>query len=295
MREEEWLDGCADEPHDYFRRYAFADWLDDRGDADRAEFIRCNIECYVDWKKDNVARYKQADSILAANREKWLGPLVELAPARCWKFRLGLPDKLDLSGDADRPLYGPFSGYARGAIEGQGIIRAHEQTVAAVRNPLFARVTRFAMRSNFMHNGAVAALADSAYVHRLVALNLAGNRISRMGAYNLARSPHLAKLETLCLADNRIGNGGMRQIAASKFLTQLRWLDVSSNGMNDRGAKLIAEASNLRQLVCLYCNNDEFTLDGTALIAAAFKEMFEADRIRRKLHRVTFEEAKYYF
>jgi uncharacterized protein (TIGR02996 family) len=36
MTEDEWLDACANEPEDDLRRFAFADWLDEKGDHDRA-------------------------------------------------------------------------------------------------------------------------------------------------------------------------------------------------------------------------------------------------------------------
>ncbi len=44
MTLDEWLDACADNPDDDLTRRAFADWLEESGDADRAQFIRLKLE-----------------------------------------------------------------------------------------------------------------------------------------------------------------------------------------------------------------------------------------------------------
>ena len=58
------LDGIIAHPDDIDRRWVYADWLDDHGDPDRAEFIR--IQLSKKWSR-------REDLLLYNNWREWLG------------------------------------------------------------------------------------------------------------------------------------------------------------------------------------------------------------------------------
>src|SRR5262245_33896443 len=68
------LQAITEAPDDDVPRLVFADWLQDEGDADRAEFIR--VQCALarieadDPERPRLCR--REDELLAAHREEWL-------------------------------------------------------------------------------------------------------------------------------------------------------------------------------------------------------------------------------
>src|SRR3954453_18261421 len=85
------LRGIGGEPDDDTPRLVYADWLDEHGEADRAEFIRVQCEL-ARWVPDLGRRGSlkaRASELLAAHRQEWLGGLT--AFCRAWSFERGLP------------------------------------------------------------------------------------------------------------------------------------------------------------------------------------------------------------
>lgn len=70
-------------------RLMYADWLDEHGQPERAEFIR--IQCRPD--ADEAAEQRVAE-LEERNRAKWLAGLPHFHSAR-WRFRRGFPEHLD--------------------------------------------------------------------------------------------------------------------------------------------------------------------------------------------------------
>ena len=70
---ESFLNAVYANPDDNNVRLVFADWLDENGDPDRAEFIRLQIEAERsgdDPRTTNLRR--RAARLLAANRRTWV-------------------------------------------------------------------------------------------------------------------------------------------------------------------------------------------------------------------------------
>ncbi|MFX5914928.1 TIGR02996 domain-containing protein, partial [Acinetobacter baumannii] len=80
---------------DDLTRQAFADWLEERGDTRRAEFIRLQMALARQGGYSRTAE-ERAEALLTEHRRSWLGDLLSVAPADHWKFERGLPDVLDL-------------------------------------------------------------------------------------------------------------------------------------------------------------------------------------------------------
>jgi uncharacterized protein (TIGR02996 family) len=84
-------------------RLMYADWLDEHGQPERAEFIR--IQC--DPTADEAAEDRAAE-LEERNRTKWLAGLPQFPGAR-WEFRRGFPEYLDAPGELFLQHYEAFA------------------------------------------------------------------------------------------------------------------------------------------------------------------------------------------
>ena len=87
-----------DDPEDTGLRLVYADWLEEHGDADRAEFIR--VQCRLAEIGDDHpewAELKARETALFVRHEnEWLGPLREVASFHFARFRRGLAEHVSI-------------------------------------------------------------------------------------------------------------------------------------------------------------------------------------------------------
>ncbi len=94
------LSAVIAQPDDDNVRLVFADWLQDHGQEERAEFIRAMIrEPHFTVVYDEAAGLvpdtpdrRVACHLLRRNGHKWLGPYYEAASGRQWLWRRGFVD-----------------------------------------------------------------------------------------------------------------------------------------------------------------------------------------------------------
>src|SRR4051794_40341938 len=81
MNPASFLEAIREDPADDVPRLVFADWLEDNGDYDRAEFIRvqCEVARGVRDRGRSLELLGRLRELSQANREKWLGPLAKPA------------------------------------------------------------------------------------------------------------------------------------------------------------------------------------------------------------------------
>jgi uncharacterized protein (TIGR02996 family) len=222
MTEDEWLDTCADKPDDELRRLAFADWLEEKGDDDRAEFIRLQVclSRQAQPAQDPTQAHRAAE-LLVRHRLDWLGPLVEVADAAAWRFPRGLPDWLDL---------------------GSRVIR--DAGVAALAaSPHCHRLVTLDLSRNGIQERGAAKLADTPHLKRLTTLILHYNVIGEAGVTALASNRHLNRLTTLDLSRTAVREPAAIALAKSPRLTQLLELHLWDNpAIGEAGKAALARA-----------------------------------------------------
>src|SRR5262245_7056377 len=97
--EQGFLDAIIAEPGDDALRLIYADWLDDHGQPDRAQFIRVQVELAhlaADPDADSVrvaTRRAREHRLLAAHHREWLGPDPSVF-GNGWGFRRGFVERL---------------------------------------------------------------------------------------------------------------------------------------------------------------------------------------------------------
>jgi uncharacterized protein (TIGR02996 family) len=83
-------------PDDDAPRLAYADWLDEHGHADRAEFIRvqCRIARGAEWGQHQELLRRET-ALLGRYRKEWLGPLRKLLPSSTGTFSRGFVEHVE--------------------------------------------------------------------------------------------------------------------------------------------------------------------------------------------------------
>src|SRR4051812_32708846 len=90
------LQAILDDPDDDVPRLVYADWLDDQGEHDRAEFIRTQLElARLPEDGDRTAELRaREETLLEFNRANWAAPLEPYAYVKA--FRRGFPEAVSL-------------------------------------------------------------------------------------------------------------------------------------------------------------------------------------------------------
>jgi uncharacterized protein (TIGR02996 family) len=100
------LRNILDRPEDDFARLVYADFLDEQGEADRAEFIRVQVELWQKRGRSTWARMvmDHIDALRCRERELWHnGALVSILD----EVRPAIPWEMTIYKDNERPGYTP--------------------------------------------------------------------------------------------------------------------------------------------------------------------------------------------
>ena len=234
MGDEGFLRAIREAPGDDAPRLVYADWLDEQGRADRAAFIRLQVEASRVRPLDarRPALEAEARSLLVRHQDDWLGPLRELATN--WHWERGFPEGLTV-------LHEVFLDRADAILDAAPV---RSIFLRQVRLPLVGRLAamcqlRRLIGLSLWHDGlserSAELLAASPHLRDLVSLNLGANRVRDRGAAAVASSPHLGALRELDLSDNQIGTAGALRLTAARGLGRLDVLDLRDNPIGPEG------------------------------------------------------------
>jgi uncharacterized protein (TIGR02996 family) len=275
---EAFLEVIRESPEDDAPRLVFADWLEEHGQPERAEFIRlqCALARMGKSDKRREALKRRDAELLARHNEAWLGALPALAgPGWRWGFHRGLVHA---------------SRYADGTTEALAALEEALAVIAEAGEWAWVEGLSVSGMGWAGDAGGVQALAASPGLARLTYLDLGRNGIGAAGARALAASPHLARLTRLRLSSNQIGDAGVRALAASPGLARLTYLDLGRNGIGAAGACALAASPNLARLAVLVLTDNKVGNAGAAALAAA-PHMARLTRLNLLGNGIRLEEA----
>jgi uncharacterized protein (TIGR02996 family) len=277
-----------DDPEDDALRLVFADWLEDHGEADRAEFIRVQIErerlgtpaehCHFGDAR-NPARLtpEQAgrrEGLLAReaalwekNKGAWRAELPVVGGIDWSRPRRGFVEEVTAESfrafrtHAGR-LFGltPLRGLRFGPssrFQDPHSVKA-ESGIRLAGFPALARLRHLEFHGSNLGDRGAAALANSPHAANLVSLELSMSTVDDAGASALAESPYLANLRGLLLYMNRIGDVGAVALARSRTLRRLAVINLELNHVGDRGGLAFARTDQLPELLHLNLS-DQFS------------------------------------
>lgn len=230
MSAEGLLAAIRESPHDDTHRLVYADWLEDHGQADRAEFIRVQLRLaalgeYDDERDDLEVRERE---LLARHEKAWVG---ELPPEVCgWQFRRGFVDELTMPARAFvrdwRMMFARHPLTNVRFVDGDDDFPAADLAVC----PGLERLSGLRLRDcnlDEMDRG-VKALLQSPLLHNLRRLDLAENGMCYVAGEYLANNPALTGLEELDFSggglDEPDSENALACFTGSKVLTSLKRL-----------------------------------------------------------------------
>ncbi len=199
------------EPNNESLRLVYADWLEEQGDSDRAEFIRIQIA--------SKAEEKAGFGFNTTRQRELRGRMIELLRTHEdeWKSEL--------------PMWVTSANFHRGFLEEFRIVN-ERPVVSITLADLEQLVSQFPVTSLTtirVQQQLVRELVRSHMVRNLHTLNLSDNGLTTVDARFLASSDSLASLRRLILSDNCIGPQGARAILLSPQLQNLSQIDLDGN------------------------------------------------------------------
>jgi uncharacterized protein (TIGR02996 family) len=269
-------------------RLVYADWLDDRGEADRAELIR--VQCRLAALPEGGAEAKR----LAA-REK---ELLKQHGAAWGDTHLGMVGELR-RGFIEHVTTWPHMFVEAGAelVERFPVrslrLRVDAEDAVSLRKlaavPHLARITRlsferpaaslFALGPPGLGDTGLRALLASDHLGGLRELDLSRSWLHFAGMQALAEAP-LRSLERLELAGNPLDADGVLALAQSPHLANLRYLGLSGGRLAARAAVGLASSRTLRSLRELDLSHTRIQTAGVqALVATDFLANIEVLRL----------------
>ncbi len=243
------LNAISDRPEDDLPRLVYADYLEETGAPERAEFIRVQIE--LANLPEGDARWSGLDARqneLQKDRPDWRLPIRGIQ-----RFRRGFVESIAVT--ADWLIDAPEPVLLLAPIRELRVINADNSVSALAGVAGLERIETLDLRNNnFGKTERLTRFLDAAPLSSMTRLLLQNNRIWSDGVETLIGHPRAAQLRTLDLSGNPIGDGGAAHLAQALSLQDLRELVLRSDGLDWRdriardGAEALGQSQSLGEL-----------------------------------------------
>src|SRR5262245_30418655 len=281
------FDAIAEQPDADHDRHVYADWLEDHGDAARAEFVRLQLALarLPEDHPDRAALLTRERGLLLDHEDDWTLGLRHLAER--WEFRRGFVDEVRIHNPPrqltaerfDEVFAFPFvrrlttgQGWRLfpGLLESEGARRLEtlhfaqthfqgRQFRSLVDSPRLERLTALKVPGCGLSANGARRLASSDLLGRLRVLDLSDNPLGDEGIVHLARSPHVGNLTHLELSRCRAGRDAALALASAPLLAGLRSLKLAGSALHDQipGLLRCTHFDGLTELDLSDCGGDE--------------------------------------
>lgn len=257
---ESFLRAIIENPDDDGPRLVYADWLDENGDPDRAEFIRVQIALARNGTAGRPQLYERQVQLLARHRREWSSEAesVVRTPGQFF-FRRGFVD--DVDADAFEFVERAADLYRRTPVQhlrlrpGQSPPHENAQLMRRLAgSPELVCLRSLSLAHNRIGSDGMEALAVCQYLGRLQSLNLGNNHIGERGVRALVEAPWFANLTSLDLTNNDVNAAAAHALAvaldeleaADRLL--LRELSLAGNPLHTAGMRVIRASPALRRV-----------------------------------------------
>ena len=254
------------EPEEDTPRLAYADWLDEHGRPERAEFIR--IQCRL-ARRDELdperARLVRRERFLTEAHKKAWGEL-PVKPVKERTFHRGFID--DISLPASAFLGGADKLFSAIPLRTVRLLKTGEAWEKLLASPHLLRLWGLDLHNSAMSPTRCGELAACEQLANLHELNLGSNRqMGAAGVRAILGSRHLGNLRRLDLHRSRIRNDALAAFVGNKNFPRLRHLNLSDNLIGPDGASHLARAKWLSQLECLDLSDNPLGDEGVRRLA----------------------------
>ena len=221
------LSAIAAAPEDDLPRLVFADWLDENGRPERAEFIRVEVQIArtTPGAPDRGKLFERRDALLKAHKKEW--------------FAL-------FDGKAEE--YKSERGFVTAVRTGPEQFLAHADMWFGTQPITELGLTNVWSGSTTDRKCHAKEIFTSPHLGQLRVLDLHDAGVNAAGMYWMSQNPAITELQELNLRWNRIANEGARTIATIPALAKLKTLDLRSCSITDPGGRAIAKSPHLGDL-----------------------------------------------
>ncbi len=248
--DDDFLQAITSDPDADAPRLAYADWLEETGDAPRAELIRvqCALAALPEGEREFHPLRQREEELLEQHRDEWLQPLRELlrpvaARPAGWLGWLRRPAPPGLGS----PRF--CRGFVESAAADPVAFLRHGATLMC-RTPL--RKLVLDVRSTADGTGTLRALTECPHLRPLRSLTLSTHCLSADEMRRLVGCPHLAGLTGLRLWCEAVDRAAAEVLAGSGLLGRLESLEVLGVRANPTPwADAVLEAPAARGLTAL--------------------------------------------
>jgi uncharacterized protein (TIGR02996 family) len=235
------------DPDDDTPRLAYADWLEEQGELDRATFIRLQVQdAHTEPDTpEHRALWDQAERLRKRHRDAWLADLPRgLVPKVTFKRGFATEIKWITAAAVARL---PKRAWARHPIQELIVQDSGGQFDRLLALPQLARIRQLSLHAGRAADGLTASDLEA-----------------------LASCPNLTGLRSLAIHSG-VGNPLAAALARCPSLTGLTWLYLDDENVDDEGVALFTEAgsANLRQL-------KDFSLHSRRIAAGAAQALARA-------------------
>jgi uncharacterized protein (TIGR02996 family) len=222
-------------PDEIGPRLVYADWLEERGECNRAELIR--LQCIGDDEDRTTA-------LIRTHGAEWAGPIARAALT--FAFRRGFVEEITIK-SPDFLRLGPEL-FSFAPIRLVRLIGARFNLDKLIEFPLLARLEALHLTGCQLGDEGLEILVKCPYLAELRTLRLGQNAISDAGVEMLAGSANLPGLQNLVLWANLVGDVGAHALASTRHLGKLRTLDLSDNQIGEMGAEALSASQSFPRL-----------------------------------------------
>ena len=229
------LTAIAEHPEEDTPRLMYADWLEENGDPERADFVRIQVELARPGLSggEKSALVRRHRSYLMGFEWHWKASLPKIDGVEWGDFNRGLIE--EVRAPTERPVIDHAADIF--AVPGVHVLRLWRlnDASALARVPELIRLRRLRIITYGTSAAALRALLASPHLRRLAALDLYGARADNDVVMDVAdgRFPDLAEL---VLTSTAVGEAGARALANSPHLGNLRLLDLGHTPIDGRSA-----------------------------------------------------------
>jgi uncharacterized protein (TIGR02996 family) len=248
------LQEVLSEPEEDAPRLIYADWLDENGQPERAEFIRVQIELARTPDADPRLQELRAreKELWAFHHKEWLQSLPAPLRKKTTRFHRGFLEEMN---------GGPFlwTAHARKLLAQHPIYRVRlsgmigRHQVSDLLVPDLARARVLALTDCWFPEPTrtLEDLFGTPFLSGVIRLDLGRSQFAWRHLGVLVSSPVLGRLCELSLAENQVGPKGIEALAESSQVVHLRQLSLAKNPIGDAGGRALARSPYLEGLARL--------------------------------------------
>jgi uncharacterized protein (TIGR02996 family) len=220
------LAGVCEHPDDIVRRLVLADWCEENGEVDRAEFVRLQLrlEEVSEYDPSRFDLEERALDLLADHRDEWLAGLPAWARREPVTFRRGLPGEIRLPA-------GRFLAHGERLVRSMPLVRLTidgppQRAAGLAVAEALGRVGELEFASVAPSSGLLRDFWRRFPGGRLRHLGFDGNRAALTPDRSLSGWPGLAGLRSLSLRGLSASDANLAALLASPNFGRLERLEV---------------------------------------------------------------------